>query len=98
MRAMCNELDLEMKGAVALHVDNEAAIKIAENRGVSGRNKHFIDAIHYIRHMIDHLYVKVFYVPTADQLADGFTKPLDKSKFRSWSSRLMSGVGDEYMR
>ena len=98
VRAMCNELDLEVKGAVALHVDNEAAIKIAENRGVSGRNKHFIDAIHYIRHMIDHLYVKVFYVPTADQLADGFTKPLDKSKFRSWSSRLMNGVGDEYMR
>ena len=48
--------------------------------------------------IIDHLWVKVFYVPTADQLADGFTKPLDKPKFRSWSNRLMGGVGDEYMR
>ena len=81
---------------MCLAVDNEAAIKIAENRGVSGRTKHFSDAIHYIRHMIDHFIVRLRFVTTHDQLADGFTKPLDKSKFRPWCNRLLGGVGDEF--
>ena len=81
---------------MCLAVDNQAAIRIAENRGVTGRTKHFSDAIHYIRHMIDHMIVRVRYVSTNHQLADGFTKPLDKRKFRDWCSRLLSGVGDEY--
>ena len=90
------ELGVGLHGPVCLAVDNEAAIKIAENRGVTGRTKHFSDAIHYVRHMLDHNIIKVHYVATNHQLADGFTKPLDKSKFRSWCRRLMSGVGEEY--
>ena len=97
VRNVCSELELGLDGPVCLAVDNEAAIKIAENRGVSGRTKHFSDAIHYIRHMIDHLVVRVRYVSTHEQLADGFTKPLDKGKFRVWCSRLLGGVGDEFM-
>ena len=97
VRNVCSELEIGLNGPVCLAVDNEAAIKIAENRGVSGRTKHFSDAIHYIRHMIDHLIIRVTYVSTYEQLADGLTKPLEKGKFRLWSSRLMGGVGDEYM-
>ena len=81
---------------MCLAVDNQAAIRIAENRGVTGRTKHFSDVIHYIRHMIDHLIVRVRYVSTHHQLADGFTKPLAKPQFRAWCSRLLSGVGDEH--
>ena len=96
VRNVCVELGVGLHGPVCLAVDNEAAIKIAENRGVTGRTKHFSDAIHYVRHMLDHNIIKVHYVATNHQLADGFTKPLDKSKFRSWCRRLMSGVGEEY--
>ena len=98
VRNVCAELALGISGPVCLAVDNEAAIKIAENRGVSGRTKHFSDAIHYIRHMIDHLIVRVRFVSTHFQMADGFTKPLGKKDFRTWCSRLMHGVGDEYVR
>ena len=97
VRNVCTELELGISGPVCLAVDNEAAIRIAENRGVSGRTKHFSDAIHYIRHMIDHLIVRLRYVSTREQLADGFTKPLDKGKFRLWCSRLLCGVGDEFV-
>ena len=69
---------------------------IAENRGVSGRTKHFSDAIHYVRHMLDHLMICIRYVSTHFQLADGFTKPLGKKDFRIWCSRLLCGVGDEF--
>ena len=97
VRNVCAELEIGLRGAICLAVDNEAAIKIAENRGVSGRTKHFSDAIHYIRHMIDHLMVKLTHVRTDDQLADGFTKPLTKTKYRTWCSRLLNGVGDEFL-
>ena len=96
VRNVCLELELGLRGPVCLAVDNQAAIRIAENRGVTGRTKHFSDAIHYIRHMIDHLVVRVRYVSTHHQLADGFTKPLAKPQFRAWCSRLLSGVGDEH--
>ena len=97
VRNVCSELELGLSGPVCLAVDNEAAIKIAQNRGVTGRTKHFSDAIHYVRHMIDHLFVRVRYVSTHHQLADGFTKPLAKPTFRVWCSRLLCGVGDEHL-
>ena len=69
-------------------VDNQAAIKIAENVGVTGRTKHFSDAIHYLRHLVDHAVVKLTFVRTDAQLADGFTKPLGKGPFRAWCRLL----------
>ena len=99
VRNVCAELELGLlDGPVCLAVDNEAAIKIAENKGVTGRTKHFNDAIHYVRHMVDHLFIRLRYVSTRHQMADGFTKPLDKPLFRTWCSRLLSGVGDEFQR
>ena len=97
VRNVCYELQLQLRGPVCLAVDNEAAIKIASNRGVTGRTKHFSDAIHYIRHMVDHMIVRVRYVSTHNQLADGFTKPLSKALFRSWCARIMSGVSEEFL-
>ena len=69
VRNVCAELEIGLRGAMCLAVDNEAAIKIAENRGVSGRTKHFSDAIHYIRHMLDHMHIGLRFVSTHDQLA-----------------------------
>ena len=94
VRNVCNELQIGLSGPVFLGVDNEAAIKIAENRGVTGRTKHFSDALHYIRHMVDHRFIRIRYVSTHYQLADGFTKPLTKSLFRTWCSRVICGVSD----
>ena len=90
------ELGVKLRGPVALAVDNQAAIKIGQNRGVTARTKHFTDAIHYIRHMVDHRVIRVRYVRTEHQLADGFTKPLAKSQSRAWCSRLLGGVEDTY--
>ena len=98
VRNVCLELGLNLNGPMCLAVDNTAAITIAANRGVTARTKHFTDAIHYVRHMVDHRIVHLRYVVTTKQLADGFTKPLAKPAFRAWCSRLMGGVGDEYQR
>ena len=97
VRNVCLELNVNLSGPLCLAVDNTAAIKIAENRGVTARTKHFSDSIHYIRHMLDHLILKLRYISTDKQLADGFTKPLAKSLFRSWCSHLLGGVNETYV-
>ena len=66
-----------------------AAVAIAVNQGVTGRTKHFMDQIHYVRHLVDHRYVIVQYVDTKKQRADGFTKALGKTDFQAWSSNLV---------
>jgi hypothetical protein len=50
IRNVCGDLGLVLRGRLCLAVDNTAAIAICENPGVTARNKHFSDAVHYVRH------------------------------------------------
>ncbi|MCP4083038.1 MAG: Ty1/Copia family ribonuclease HI [Planctomycetaceae bacterium] len=88
VRKVLVDLGYVCNGPTVLAVDNEAAIKIATNLGVTARNKHFADALHYFRHLVDHLVVKPTFVRTTMQRADGFTKPLGKTLFRPWVASL----------
>ena len=62
-----------MKGKLALAVDNEAAIKIAYNAGVTARNKHFKRVFHLVRQEITYQRLVIFHVGTKLQWADMFT-------------------------
>ena len=90
VRNVLSDLGFAPKGPIVLAVDNQAAIKIAENVGVTARTKHFVDAIHYFRHLVDHRVVWPTFVRTNYQRADGFTKPLGKGVFREWTSKLLT--------
>ena len=90
IRNVCSDLGLDLKGPLILGVDNEAAIAITENPGITARNKHFDDQIHYVRHEFEHLRVRVVYVPTDKQRADGFTKPLDPTTYSRWRENVIS--------
>ena len=92
IRNVCNDLGVKLDGATVLAVDNQAAIKIVENMGVTGRNKHFDDSLHYIRHLYDHRVIKPIFVTTRHQRADGFTKPLEKTPFAAWKKFLLNFV------
>ena len=89
VRNLCNDLGITIKGPTVLAVDNQAAIKIVENRGVTARNKHFVDALHYIRHLHDYGVVRPVFVRTKAQMADGFTKALGKTDFTDWVRRVI---------
>jgi hypothetical protein len=88
VRNVLSDLGFPLRGPTVLAVDNQAAIKIAENMGVTSRTKHFDDAIHYLRHLVDHRVVSLTFVRTLFQHADGFTKPLGKGAFRAWQKLL----------
>ena len=89
VRNVCNDLGIPITGPTILAVDNQAAIKIVENKGVTARNKHFNDALHYVRHLYDHNVVRPVFVSTKAQMADGFTKALSNN----WIKRVY-GISD----
>lgn len=61
---------------VLLLVDNQAAIKVAQNPEDHQRSKHIDVAYHYIRDKVDQGLMVLQYVPTKEMVADFLTKPL----------------------
>jgi hypothetical protein len=57
-----------------LHVDNQSAMKIAQNNITSNRTKHIDIRYHYCREKVQDGTVKLVYTPTTDMLADILTK------------------------
>lgn len=61
---------------VLLLVDNQAAIRVAQNPEDHQRSKHIDVSYHYIRDKVDEGLMKLQYVPTKEMVADFLTKPL----------------------
>lgn len=73
-----------------LYEDNQSAIQVALYPENSRRLKHISIKHHFIKEKIDEGIVKLVYIPTNEQLADLFTKPLGKQLFTKFRDRLLS--------
>jgi hypothetical protein len=73
---------------VPLLCDNESAIRMAENPVEHILTKHIDIRHHFLRDHQQKWDIEVFHVSTENQLADIFTKPLDKSTFCKLRSEL----------
>jgi hypothetical protein len=63
-------------------------VKLFENPMFHDRLKHVEIKYHYIRDMVQRKAIHVQYLPTHEQIADIFTKPLAKMKFEYFRERL----------
>jgi hypothetical protein len=79
--------DHEMDPTI-IHCDNQSCVKLSENPVFHDRSKHIEIKYHYIRDMVQRKVVHVQYLPTHEQIADIFTKPLAKTKFEYFRERL----------
>ena len=59
-----------------IYVDNQAAVKLAENPEFHKRTKHIEITYHFTRQAVNNGLVKLYWIPTKDQVADIFTKLL----------------------
>jgi hypothetical protein len=71
-----------------IHCDNQSCIKLSENPVFHDRSKHIEIRYHFIRDRVQKGAVQLQYIPTEEQLADIFTKPLVKGKFVFFRDKL----------
>jgi hypothetical protein len=63
-------------------------VKLSENLVFHDRSKHIEIKYHYIRDMMQRKAVHVQCLPTHEQIADIFIRPLAKTKFEYFRERL----------
>lgn len=76
---------------VPIYCDNEGAVRLASNAEFHQVTKHVLVRYHYIREKVTEGKIEDKYIPTDDQLADIFMKPLTGPKFTAMRKRI--GVG-----
>ena len=80
IRGIMSDMGFIPEGSIILAVDNDAAIKVANDVGVTKRNMHFERAAH-LRHAVMHNRVQLVWVDTKMQMADFHSKVVDSPAF-----------------
>jgi hypothetical protein len=88
LRKLLSDLFRTELEPTVIHCDNQSCIKLTENPVFHDRSKHIEMRYHYIRDMIQRKFLSLQYVPTAEQTADIFTKPLPLIKFVYFRDKL----------
>ena len=68
---------------MVVYCDNFSAIDISKNPVQHSKTKHIEIRYHYIRDLVERKIVALEYIPIERQNADIFTKPLDRSEFKT---------------
>ena len=75
---------------VAIRCDNGAAVSTISNVGATARTRHYENWLVYGREQFLSLVSKPVWVSTVEQVADIFTKALDKTTFLKFRAALLN--------
>jgi hypothetical protein len=67
-------MGIKVELPIVVRVDNVGAIFMAENASATSRTRHVDARYHYVREFIEEGFIKIIFVRSKDNLADGFTK------------------------
>ena len=81
-----------MNSPVVVNEDNQSTIKLVENPVFHKRSKHVDIKYHFVRVVVEKNTLDIQYIPTTDNIADIFTKPLLFSVFTKLRSVFLSFV------
>lgn len=87
LQRMLNELNIECK-SVLMYVDNQSAIKLANNPEFHSRTKHIDVRYHFVREIVEKREIVIEYTKSSEQVADIQTKPLPKEQFIYLRSKM----------
>ena len=76
-----------------LLTDNQSAIDLSKNPEYHARSKHIDIQYHYVREITQNGQVTLKYVPTKENIADVFTKPLSPAVFAKFQNSLVQLKG-----
>ena len=72
-----------------IYEDNQATISMATSPKVTQRSKHISTKVHHFKQFIRDNTIPVLHIPTHEQIADMFTKPLATKLFISLRQKYM---------
>ena len=75
-----------------MYCDNQGSIKLIKNPIISKYSKHIGLKYHFIRHHYQAKNIDIECIETENNIADIFTKPLQKTKFQSLRNALFQGT------
>ena len=81
MKRQIEDLKVQCQSPIIIKCDNKSAINISKNPVQHSRTKHIDIKYHFLKDQVTQNVVKLEFIPTNDQVADIFTKPLPKDVF-----------------
>ena len=75
--------------SIVLNIDNQSAMTFITNGVINRRSKHIDVKYRFVHDLVRKKIVKLEYCPTNIQIADVFTKPLNKQKFENFKKILV---------
>ena len=78
---VCEFVEAALEAPTACVTDNKAACDVIKYPGATKRTLHFDRWLHFAREMCLHNRIEIFLTGTDNMMGDGFTKPVDKTKF-----------------
>ena len=88
LKNFVSELQGKKEPGLTMNCDNQSAIALAKDNKFHSRTKHIDIRYHFIREAVEDGNIVVNYIPTAENVADIFTKSLAKPKFESFVEGL----------
>jgi KUP system potassium uptake protein len=93
---LLNDMDeLNDYGSVLLCGDNQGALALSKNPVSHQRSKHIDVKYHFIRTEVKNGRVRLMYVPSQENVADIFTKPVGKIKFKVFAEILFGSLNSD---
>ena len=90
---LLNELSTNLTNT-EINVDNKAAINNAKNHSINPKTKHMDIRVHYIRELINNRKIKLRYIKSQYNLADGLTKYLSNAKMNNIRNSILTNIND----
>jgi len=90
IKQVCDFLDAGLEAPTACITDNKAARDVIMCPGATKRTLHFDRWLHFARSLHLNRAIEVYLAGTDDMMADGFTKPVDKTKFLKCRDYLLT--------
>ena len=86
LRGLLMELKLLTTSTTVLAVPDT---QLAENEGYTGKTRHIGIQFYFVRDLVETGIISLTWVPSHQQLADAFTKPLDGAAFVRFQRAVM---------
>jgi len=88
-RNFLNELNIKSNN-ITIYVDNKATIYNSENQSINPKSKHIDIRYHHVRDLVNKQLIKLKYIKSKDNLADGFTKYLNNTLMNKFRDSILS--------